>query len=76
MISNGGNNINLTCRSDAATNFVASYTKLGLGTITFTVTIDCTLILMDGISVLNGQVGSTACLTRNGNTFYLNISNK
>lgn len=76
MISNGANPITITCRSDSATNFVASYTKLGLGAITFAATIDCTLVLMDATTVLNGQVGSTACLTRTGNTYYLNISNK
>jgi hypothetical protein len=76
MISNGANAINLTCNTASAANFVASYTKLGSAAITFVQGAGTTLVLLDGTAVLNGAVGSTACLTRTGNTYYLQISNR
>jgi hypothetical protein len=76
MINNSTNAINLECRTTSATNFCASYTKLGSSAITFTQGSGATLVQMDGTAVLNGAVGSTACLTRTGNTYYLQISNR
>jgi hypothetical protein len=76
MISNGANAINLTCNTTSAANFVASYTKLGSAAITFVAGSGATLVLVDSTAILNGAVGSTACLTRTGNTYYLQISNR
>jgi len=75
-ISNGVNAINLSCETSSASAFVASYTKLGSASITFTAGSGATLVQVDGTAILNGVVGSTACLTRSGNTFYLQISNR
>ena len=76
MIANGANAINLTCETTSDANFVASYTKLGSAAITFLAGVGATLVQVDATNVFNGIVGSTACLTRNGNTFYLQISNR
>lgn len=75
-ISNGVNAINLSCEISSAAAFVASYTKIGSAAITFTAGSGATLVQVDGTAILNGVVGSTACLTRSGNTFYLQISNR
>ena len=75
-INNGVNAINITCETASNADFVASYTKLGSGAITFVAGSGATLVQVDGTAILNGVVGSTACLTRNGNTFYLQISNR
>ena len=76
MISNGANAINLTVETSSTASFCSSYTKLGSAAITFVQGSGATLVLMDGTAVLNGAVGSTACLTRTGNTYYLQISNR
>lgn len=76
ILSNGVNAINLTCEITSYSKFVASYTKLGSAAITFTAGSGATLVQVDGTAILNGAVGSTACLTRSGNTFYLQISNR
>ena len=76
VLSNGVNAINLTCEITSDSKFVASYTKLGSAAITFTAGSGATLVQVDGTAILNGAVGSTACLTRSGNTFYLQISNR
>lgn len=76
LLDNGANAINLTCDTGSVLNFVASYTKLGSSAITFVAGAGATLTQVDSTAILNGIVGSTACLTRNGNTFYLQISNR
>jgi hypothetical protein len=76
MINNGASGINLEVKTSSTASFCASYTKLGSATITFTQGAGATLVQMDGTAVLNGAVGSTACLTRTGNTYYLQISNR
>ena len=76
MISNGANAINLTVETSSTASFCASYTKLGSAAITFVQGSGTTLVQMDGTAVLNGAVGSNACLTRTGNTYYLQISNR
>ena len=76
MINNGASAINLECLTISVAGFCASYTKLGSAAITFTAAVGVTLVQMDGTAVLNGAVGSTACLTRTGNTYYLQISNR
>ena len=76
LLDNGANAINLTCDTGSVSNFVASYTKLGSSAITFVAGAGATLTQVDSTAILNGIVGSTACLTRNGNTYYLQISNR
>ena len=75
-IANGVNAINLTCELSSNADFVASYTKLGSAAITFVAGGGATLVQVDSTNVMSGAVGSTACLTRNGNVFYLQISNR
>jgi len=76
MINNGATAINVTCEASSATNFCASYTKLGSTAITFVAGSGATLTTVDGTAILNGAVGSTACLTRTANAYYLQISNR
>ncbi|UJF29881.1 hypothetical protein L0B70_00365 [Kaistella sp. 97-N-M2] len=75
VIDNGVNAISITCNTTIP-GFIASYTKLGSAAITFVAGAGATLVQVDGVSILSGAVGSTACLTRYGNTFYLQISNR
>lgn len=75
-ISNGATAINLTCLSTSNADFVASYTKIGTSTITFLAGTGATLVVMGGgLAVLNGAIGSSALLTRHGNTYYLQLNN-
>jgi len=74
-IANSTNAINLTVQTSSNADFVASYTKIGSATITFVAGSGATLVQLSGTAALTGSVGSTACLTRNGNTYYLQITN-
>lgn len=75
-ISNGANVINIQCVSTSNADFVASYTKIGTSAITFVADLGTTLTVMGGgLAILNGAVGSTALLVRNGNTYYLQLNN-
>jgi len=74
-ISNGANAINLTVQTSSNADFIASYTKIGSATITFVAGSGTTLVQLSGTAILNGAVGSTSCLTRNGNVYYLQITN-
>lgn len=74
-IANSTNAINLTVQTTSNADFVASYTKIGTATITFVAGSGATLVQLSGTAALTGSVGSTACLTRNGNTYYLQITN-
>jgi hypothetical protein len=74
-IANSTNAINLTVQTTSNADFVASYTKIGSATITFVAGSGATLVQLSGTAALTGSVGSTACLTRNGNTYYLQITN-
>lgn len=76
IIDNGSTPISLTCVTSSNAGFVASYTKLGTAAVTFLAGSGTTLVQVDSTGVLNGVAGSTACLTRNGNTYYLQISNR
>jgi hypothetical protein len=76
MISNGNTTINLTCEITSSSSFVASYTKLGTSSITFVAGVSASIVQVDGTLVLDGIAGSTACLTRTNNTYYLQISNR
>ena len=76
IIDNGSTPINLTCLTASNSFFVSSYTKLGSAPISFVAGSGVTLVQVDGTLVLNGITGSTACLTRNSNTYYLQISNR
>lgn len=74
-ISNGANAINLTVQTSSNADFIASYTQIGSAAITFVAGSGTTLVQLSGTEILNGAVGSTACLTRNGNVYYLQITN-
>jgi len=74
-IANSTNAINLTVQTSSNADFVASYTKIGSATITFVAGSGATLVQLSGTAAMTGSVGSTACLTRNGNTYYLQITN-
>ena len=76
IIDNGSTPINLTCLTASNSFFVSSYTKLGSAPISFVAGSGVTLVQVDGTLILNGITGSTACLTRNSNTYYLQISNR
>jgi len=74
-IANSTNAINLTVQTSSNADFVASYTKIGSATITFVAGSGATLVQLSGTAALTGSVGSTATLTRHGNTYYLQITN-
>jgi hypothetical protein len=76
-ISNGANPINIECVSTSNADFVASYEKIGAAAITFTATLPATLIQLSGTNQFTtaAAVGSKACLSRNGNVYYLQITN-
>ena len=71
MINNLTTPITVTA-TDASNSFIASYTKLGTASITFTT--GGTLVAPYGAQ-LNGSIGSTALLTKNGTTVYLLVNN-
>lgn len=73
VIDNGINNINYTI--NGTVNKPRTFAKLGTGTITFVQGPGRTLVLLTGISVLNGIVGSTAGLYSVGLTDFLAITN-
>ena len=76
MVANGANQINITCASGGASDFIASYTKLGTSTITFVAASGGNLTAFGSLFALSGAVGSTALLTRNGaGMYYLQINN-
>jgi len=76
-ISNSTNPISITCVTSSNADFVASYTKIGTGIITFVAGTGATIVQLptSGGVALTGIVGSNARLTRNGNTFYLELNN-
>lgn len=76
-INNGANAINIQCVSTSNADFVASYEKIGVAAITFTATLPATLVQLSGTNQITAAaaVGSKACLSRNGNTYYLQITN-
>ena len=78
MVNNGANAINITVNIASPADFIASYTKLGIGIITFVQGAGATLKGFPfgaEVTVINGVAGSTALLTRTGNTFYLQVNN-
>jgi hypothetical protein len=74
-ISNAANAINLTVQTSSNAEFVASYDKIGTSTITFVAGTGATLTTLSGTAALSGVAGSKACLSRNGNTYFLQITN-
>ena len=75
MINNGATAINFTIDADTISNdFIASYTKVGTATITF-LFVDFVTVVYPYGNLLSGGAGSTALLTRNGSTIYLQINN-
>ena len=78
MVNNGANNININVTTNTTADFIASYTKLGIGSINFQATSPAILQgfpILAPASTINGVAGSTALLTRTGNTFYVQINN-
>jgi len=76
MINNGATAITITANTvSTPTDFIASYTKVGSATISFLFTGAGKVEVVPNGSVLGGDPGSTALLTKNGNTFYLLINN-
>ncbi len=73
LIKNGVNAINLT--AGATANFVGTYMKIGTGAITFLASTGKTIVPVNGTSVIDGAVGSTATVTVDGNNVYVLISN-
>jgi len=79
MIDNGTYSITITCSISAPADFIASYTKLGLGptTITFQPSSgSANLTILGSTAILTGNPGSTALLTRNGaGMYYVQVNN-
>jgi len=76
MINNGATAITVAATvSSTPTDFIASYTKIGSATITFTFTGTGFVFITPNGAVLSGSQGSTALLTKNGSTVYLLINN-
>jgi hypothetical protein len=71
MIKNDASNITVTATA-ASSSFIASYTKLGTGIITFA---SSPAPIAPYGTQLNGNPGSTALLTKNGTTVYLLVNN-
>jgi hypothetical protein len=71
MIANGGVAIQITA-TGASSSFIASYTKLGTGIITFA---SSPAPIAPYGTQLYGKEGSTALLTKNGTTVYLLVNN-
>jgi hypothetical protein len=76
MIDNGTTAITVAATvTNTPTNFIASYTKIGTGNITFTFTGTGFIFITPNGAVIDGGAGSTALLTKNGPTVYLLINN-
>ncbi|WDF47812.1 hypothetical protein PQ459_04870 [Chryseobacterium sp. KACC 21268] len=75
LVNNGANNIIYTINSNAEENFIATYVKLGNGTITFAVGPGMIKTEVDGTSVLYGRIGSRAMICKNGNSVLIYIYN-
>ena len=73
MINNGATAITIDV-TNAVTDFIASYTKIGNANITFIGTGITFVNSFSGV-VLNGLSGSTALLVKNGSNVYLSINN-
>jgi len=74
MINNGATAITISMSNTSIpTDFIASYTKIGTATITFT--FSALNIVFPNGNLLSGGPGSSALLTRNGSTAYLLINN-
>jgi hypothetical protein len=71
MIANGAVPIQVTA-TNASSSFIASYTKLGTGIITFA---SSPAPIAPYGTQLYGKEGSTALLTKNGTTVYLLVNN-
>lgn len=77
LIANGVNAINITLTSTAEAKFQAIYHKLGSGTITFVADAGVSLVLIDGTDKMEGTAGfQTASVHRDGNKYYVQISNR
>jgi hypothetical protein len=76
MINNGATPITFTANiANTPTDFIASYTKLGVSSATITFTFVGFIIVFPNGNLLSGNPGSTALLIRNEGTIYLLINN-
>jgi hypothetical protein len=73
LVKNGATAITITV--GATDNFIATYLKVGTGAITFLASAGKTIVKVTGTEILNGVAGSTASVSVDGNTIYLNVSN-
>lgn len=77
LIANGVNAINITLTATAEAKFQAIYHKLGSGTITFVAGSGVSLVLIDGTAKMEGTAElQTAAVHRDGNKYYVQISNR
>lgn len=75
LVKNGVNAINITLETSSHDKFEAIYYKKGSAAITFVEGAGATLVKVANDGILNGAVDSNALVYRDGNTFYLYISN-
>ncbi|MCZ2084796.1 MAG: hypothetical protein LC112_11040 [Flavobacteriales bacterium] len=75
LVKNGVNAINITLETSSNAKFEAIYYKKGSANITFVAGAGATLVKVANDGILNGAVDSNALVYRDGNTFYLYISN-
>lgn len=73
VINNGAFNINYIL--DVNDGFVATYLKIGNGAVTFIAQSGRTLVLINGLSSMNGAIGSSATVSSVGTVDYLRITN-
>lgn len=77
LIANGVNAINITLTATADAKFLATYHKIGSGAITFVAGAGVNLVLIDGIAAMTGTAEmQTAAVHRDGNKYYIQISNR
>lgn len=75
LVKNGVNAINITLETSSHAKFEAIYYKKGSAAITFVAGAGVTLVKVANDGILNGAVDSNSLVYRDGNTFYLYISN-
>lgn len=73
VISNGSSNISYTL--DVNDGFVATYLKIGTGSVVFVAPAGKSIFMINGTSSLIGNVGCTATVSCVGNVLYLRIIN-
>ena len=74
LIDHGINNIVITTDINSPSTFIATYIKLGAGTVSFVAGAGTTLRQADGTNVLGNIAYQRCAVVRNGNEFILYIS--